>query len=136
MMSSSCDGIDPKHCATALYMPLHHFALDQEATVSWPWSSLSSNTIETNNFLNYRIYGTHFHPLTSVSLLEHLLKDIFWDSFMNKFDPNNSCTYYFSCLCPRYFSQPGQNHASTVTVIIHQTKSVIIFMYPALYHCF
>ena len=34
------------------------------------------------------------------------LKEIFWKSFLTKFNPDVSCSYYFSCPCPRCFSQP------------------------------
>ena len=34
------------------------------------------------------------------------LIDIFWDSFLSRFNAENQCTYYFSCPCHSCFSQP------------------------------
>ena len=43
--------------------------------------------------------------LSLVSIKKEL-KEIFWKSFLAKFNPDVSCSYYFSCPCPRCFSQP------------------------------
>lgn len=42
----------------------------------------------------------------SLISIKKQLKEIFWKSFLAKFNPDVSCSYYFSCPCPRCFSQP------------------------------
>ena len=43
--------------------------------------------------------------LSFVTIRKQLI-DIFWKSFLAKFNPDISCSYYFACPCPRCFSQP------------------------------
>ena len=42
----------------------------------------------------------------SYNTIRSKLKDIFWNEFMANFDPENNCTYFYSCQCPSCFSQP------------------------------
>ena len=42
----------------------------------------------------------------SVNTIKRNLYSTFWDSFLTKFNPDNSCTYFFSCPCPSCFSRP------------------------------
>ena len=42
--------------------------------------------------------------LTTIKSKLHVM-DIFWDSF-TRFNPDNYCTYFYSCPCHTYFSQP------------------------------
>ena len=42
----------------------------------------------------------------SYETIRSKLKDIFWSKFMANFNPENNCTYFYSCLCPSCFSQP------------------------------
>ena len=42
----------------------------------------------------------------SFETIKRKLKFIFWESFLNNFDQDNSCSYYFSCPCPSCFSRP------------------------------
>ena len=55
-------------------------------------------------------------PLIDLSLsldsIKRNLKELFWDSFLSKFDTSNSCTYHFSCPCSKCFSQPKSNFRS------------------------
>ena len=43
----------------------------------------------------------------SFSCIRKKLIDIFWDSFLKRFNPDNHCTYYFSCPCHNCFQQPN-----------------------------
>ena len=42
----------------------------------------------------------------SCNTITNQLKSIFWKSFLKEFNPDVSCSYYYSCPCPRCFSQP------------------------------
>ena len=42
----------------------------------------------------------------SFETIRNQLTDIFWKSFLAKFNPDVSCSYHFSCPCPRCFSKP------------------------------
>ena len=42
----------------------------------------------------------------SFETIKRKLKFIFWESFLNNIDQDNSCSYYFSCPCPSCFSRP------------------------------
>ena len=51
----------------------------------------------------------------SYNTIRSKLKDIFWNEFMANFDPENNCTYFYSCQCPSCFSQPKSGLPSCVS---------------------
>ena len=50
---------------------------------------------------------------SSFETVKRKMKSIFWDSFLNNFDQENSCSYYFAHAHAQVASL-DQNHISTV----------------------
>ena len=42
----------------------------------------------------------------SYTTIKRKLRDIFWNSFLTNFNPENNCSFYCNCLCPRCFNNP------------------------------
>ena len=71
---------------------------------------LVKNNRDKQFYFNQLPYLWNSLPPIDISLsfitIKRKLIDIFWDSFLAKFNPGNYCTYYYSCPCPRCFYQP------------------------------
>ena len=75
----------------------------------------------------------------SFSCVRIKLIDIFWNSFLKRFNANNHCTYYFSCPCHSCFQQPKSRFTTIWSVIVHSLLSFIVhynFTYITVIICY
>lgn len=93
---------------------LKHVSFSQNNTRSGTFNKLVQPPIKLNR--DKQFYFNRFPhlwnslppidlSLSFVTIRKQLI-DIFWKSFLAKFNPDVSCSYYFACPCPRCFSQP------------------------------
>ena len=93
---------------------LNYTSFSQNSTRSKSYSKLVQPLIKNNRdkqfYFNRLPYLWNSLPPIDLSLsfttIKSKLMVIFWDTFISKFNPNNYCTYFFSCPCPRCFSHP------------------------------
>ena len=58
--------------------------------------------------------------------IKRKLKEIFWDSFLANFNPDNNCTFYYKCPCPCCFSHPKSCFASLLTLSTSPSSLILL----------
>ena len=93
---------------------LNHVSFSQNNTRSGTFNKLVQPPIKLNRDKQFyfnrlpRLWNS-LPPIDlnlSFATIRKQLIDIFWKSFLAKFNSDNTCTYYFACPCLRCFSQP------------------------------
>ena len=93
---------------------LNYNQFSQNQTRSTSFSKLIQPLIKNNRdkqfYFNRLPYLWNSLPPVDLSLsfitIKSKLMKIFWESFVTRFNPDNYCTYFYSCPCSKCFSQP------------------------------
>ena len=93
---------------------LNYNQFSQNQTRSASFSKLIQPLIKNNRdkqfYFNRLPYLWNSLPPVDLSLsfitIKSKLMKIFWESFITRFNPDNFCTYFYSCPCSKCFSQP------------------------------
>ena len=71
---------------------------------------LVRNNRDKQFYFNRLPYLWNSLPPTDLSLsyttIKRKLRDVFWNSFLANFNPDNNCSFYYKCPCPRCFTHP------------------------------